>query len=141
MRVFGSWRFCGSASLLTAAVVIWVGVFLLSWPSSGSEGYSAFSMVEAPHAEQPADGHQIEGNYLAVFAEEDEAWDELPKNARPLRALVYLLFFGLAFVWLGVCGWKRRRPQVCSPISYPFHSVVCLHQRRSVATLLGVFRL
>jgi hypothetical protein len=141
MRVFGSWRFCGSASLLTAAVVLWVGVFLLSWPSSGSEGYSAFSMVEAPHAEQPADGHQIEGNHLAVFAGDDEARKILPKNAGLLRALVFALFFGLAFGWLGVCGCMRRRAEVFSSIGYPFHSVVHLHQRRSVASLLGVFRL
>jgi hypothetical protein len=81
-------------------------------------------MAGAPHTEQAADGygHQIDGNYLAVFAEEDEAGDRLPKNAELLRALVSVLYFGLALGWLGVSG-------------------VHLHQRRAVATLLGVFLL
>jgi len=78
--------------------------------------------VGAPHAEQLANGygHRIDGNYLAVFATEDKAGEKLPKNATLLRALVFVLFFGLAFVWLGVCGWVRRRPEVCSPIRCGF---------------------
>jgi hypothetical protein len=143
MRDYSSWRFTGSASLLTAAVLLWIGVFLLSWPASGAEVSSAFTMVDTPHAEQLAGGYErpIGGNYPAVFAEEDEAGQMLPKNATLLRALSFVLFFGLAFVRVGASGWKHRGPEVGSPIGCRFHSVVHLHQRRAVATLLGVFRL
>jgi hypothetical protein len=143
MRVFSSWRFPRCASPLTTAVLLWVGVFLFCWPSSGSELSAAFTLAGVPHAEQAANGsgHQIDGNYLAVFAAEDEAKDKLPRNATLLRTLVFVLFFGTALGWLGVSSWMRRRPEVCSPIRCCFHCVVHLHQRRAVATLLGVFRL
>jgi Na+/H+-dicarboxylate symporter len=144
MRVFSSWRFTRCASPLTTAVLLWLGVFLLCWPSSGFEVSPAFTVAGAPHAEQAANGfsgHQIDGNYFAVFAAEDEAKDKLPRNATLLRTLVFVLFFGTALRWLGVSSWMRRRPEVCSPIRCWFHSMVHLHQRRAVATLLGVFRL
>ena len=144
MRVFSSWQFAGSASPLTIAVLLWVGVFLLCWLSSGSELSAAFTLAGVPHAEQAAkgsSGHHIDGNYLAVFATEDEAKDKLPRNATLLRTFVFVLFFGTALGWLGVSGWMRRRAEVCSAIRCWFHCVVHLHQRRAVATLLGAFRL
>jgi hypothetical protein len=143
MRAFSSWRFTRCASLLTTAVLLWVGGFLLCWPSNGSEVSAAFTLAGAPHAEQAANGfgHQMDGNYFVVFAAEDEAKDKLPRNATLLRMLVFMLFFATALGWLGVSGWMRRRPEVCSPIRCWFHCVVHLHQRRAVATLLGVFRL
>ena|SRR5215208_6492226 len=143
MRVFSSWRFTRSASLLTTAVLLWLGALLLSWPGSGSEVSTAFSMADAPHAEQAANGygHPIDGTYLVMFADDDEAAKKLPKNAALLRALVIVLFFGLALGWIVVSGWRRRRLEGCSMMGCLFHSVVHLHQRRAVATLLGVFLL
>jgi hypothetical protein len=144
MRVYSSWRFTCSASLLITASLLYVGIFLLCWPASGSEGSAASSMAGTPHAEQAASGygHQIDGNYLAEFGAEDEAGEKLPKNAALLRALVFVLFFGLALGWLPMASvWMRRRLEVCSPIRCWFHSMVRQHQRRAVATLLGVFRL
>jgi hypothetical protein len=143
MRVYSSRRFTGSASLLTTAVLLWLGAFLFCWPASGSDVSAASTMAATPHAEQAASayGHPIDGTYLAVFAEEDGAGKKLPKNAALLRALVFVLFIGLALGWLVVSGWMRRRPEVCSLIGCRFHSVVHLHQRRAVATLLEVFQL
>ena len=143
MRVFSSWRFTRCASLLTTAVLLWLGIFLLCWPSSGSEVSAAFTLAGAPHGEQGANGfgHQMDGNYFVVFAAEDEAKDKLPRNATLLRTLVFVLFFWTALRWLGVSSLMRRRAEVCSPIRWWFHCVVHLHQRRAVATLLGVFRL
>jgi hypothetical protein len=144
MRVYSSsWRFTRCASLLTTAVLIWFGVFLLSWPVSGSDVYAVSTMAGAPHVEQAANGYgdPIDANYLAVFAAEGEAGNKLPKNAVLLRALVFVLFFGLALGWIVVSGWRGRRPEVCSLVKCWFHSVVGLHQRRGVATLLGIFRL
>jgi hypothetical protein len=143
MRVFSSWQFAGSASLLTTAVLLWLGVFLFCWPSSGSELSAAFTVAGAPHVEQAANGsgHQIAGNHFAVFAAEDEAKDKLPRNATLLRTLVFVLFFGTALGLLEVSSWMRPRAEVCSPIRCWFHCVVHLNQRRAVATLLGVFRL
>jgi len=144
MRVFSSWRFAGSASLLTTAVLVFLGAFLLSWPASGSDLSAAFTLAGAPHGEQAAkgsSGHHIAGNYFAVFAAEDEAKDKLPRNATLLGTLIFVLFFGTALGWLGVSSWMRCRHEVCLPIRCCFHCVVHLHQRRAVATLLGVFRL
>jgi len=141
MRVFSSWRFAGSASLLSTAVVLCFGAFLLSWSASGSEVFPVLTMVGATHAEQVANGHPIDGQYPAMFAEEDEVSDQLPKNAMLLRTLVLVYFFGPALGWLVASGWTRSRPEVTSLFRCCFHSTVRLHQRRAVATLLGVFRL
>jgi hypothetical protein len=127
MRVFSSGQFAGSASLLTTAVLLCLVPFLLSWPASGSE--------------QVANGHPIDGQYLAMLAEEDEGRDKLPKNAMLLRTLVLVFFYGPALGWLLASGWRGSRPEVTSPIRCCFHSMVHLHQRRTVATLLEVFRL
>jgi hypothetical protein len=145
MKLYSLWCYTRCAPLLrtilTTGVLLCLGAFLLSWPASGSEVSTAFSMANAPHAEQAANGYgvPIAGNYLAVLAEEDEAGEKLPKNAALLRALVFVLFFGLALGWQVVSGWRRRRPEGCSLIRCCFHSIVRLHQRRRIATLLGVF--
>ena len=143
MRVFSSWRFAGSTALLTTAVLLLcLGAFLLSWPpASGSEHSAVLTMADAPHTEQVANAHQIDGQYPAVFAEEDEVSDALPKNAMLLRTLVVVYFFGPALGWLVACGWIRAKPEVTALMRCCFHCMVRLHQRRTVATLLGVFRL
>jgi hypothetical protein len=143
MRLISSWWFTRSASLLTTGVLLWLGAFLFCWPASGSEAAAAFTGADTPYAEQPANGngHPIDGTYLAVFALESEAGKELPKNAALLRALVFVLFFGLALGWIVGSGWRRRRPEVCSLIRCCFLSIVRLHQRRAITAVLGVFRL
>jgi hypothetical protein len=80
MRVFSSWQFAGSTSLLTIAVLLCLVPFLLSWPANGSE--------------QEANGLPIDGQYAAILAEEDQVSDQLPKNAMLLRTLVLALFIG-----------------------------------------------
>jgi hypothetical protein len=141
MRVRSSWRFAGSEWLLTTAVVLCLGAFLLSWSASGSEVFPVLTMVGATHAEQGANGHQIDGQYPAMFAEEDKVRDELAKNAMLLSTLVLVLFFGPVLGWLMASGWTRSRPEDNSQMRCCFHSKVSLHQRRAVATLLEVFRL
>jgi hypothetical protein len=99
-------------------------------------------MVGASHAEQVANGLPVDGKYPAMFAEDDEGRDELPKNAVLLRMLVLALFSGPALGWLLLAsGWRGSRLEVTSLMRCCFHSMVHLHQRRAVATLLGVFRL
>jgi hypothetical protein len=127
MRVFSSWQFAGSAWLLSTAVLLCLGAFLLSWPASGSE--------------QVANGQQIDGQYLAMFAEEDQVRNELPKNAMLLSKLVLVYFFGPALGWVLASGWGGSRPEDTSLSRCSFHSTAPLHQRRAVATVLGVFRL
>jgi hypothetical protein len=141
MRVFSSWRFAGSASLLTTAVLLCLGAFLLSWSASGTEVSAALTMKGVPHAEQAANGHPIDGKYPAMFAEEGEVRDQLPKNAMLLGTLVLVLFYGPVLGWLLASGWRGSRPEDTSPIRCCFHCMFRLHQRRAVATLLGVFRL
>jgi hypothetical protein len=141
MRVFSSLRLASSASLLTTAVLLCLGAFLLSYSASGSELSAVLTIVGVPHAEQVANGHQIDGQYPAMLANEDEGSDQLPKNAMLLRTLVLVYFFGPALGWLLACGWIRGKPEVTSLMRCCFHCMVRLHQRRTVATLLGVFRL
>jgi hypothetical protein len=127
MRVFSSWQFAGSTSLLTTAVLVCLGAFLLSWTASGSE--------------QVAKGHPIDGKYPAMLAEEDQVSSKLPKNAMLLRTLVLVLFYGPALGWLVACGWRGSRPEDTSLMRCCYHSMVHLHQRRTVATVVGVFQL
>jgi hypothetical protein len=141
MRVFSSLRLASSASLLTTAVLLCLGAFLLSYSASGSELSAVLTIVGVHHAEQVANGHQIDGQYPAMLANEDEGSDQLPKNAMHLRTLVLVYFFGPALGWLLACGWIRGKPEVTSLMRCCFHCMVRLHQRRTVATLLGVFRL
>jgi hypothetical protein len=143
MRLYNSWRFTRSASLPTTTILLCLGVFLLCWPASGTEVSAALTMADAPPAEQAHNGDEqpLDGDYIAVFAAEGEAGEKLPKNAALLRTLVLLLFFGPVLGWIVVSGWMRRSPEICSTIRCWFHSVVHLHQRRAVATLLEVFRL
>jgi hypothetical protein len=119
MRVFSSWQFAGSASLLTTAVLLCLVPFLLSWPASGSE--------------QVANGYPIDGQYLAMLAEEDKGSDELPKDAMLLTMLVLVYFFGPALGWLLASDWRGSRPLDNSPIRCCFHSMVHLHQRRELS--------
>jgi hypothetical protein len=141
MRVFSSRQFAGSALLLTTAVVLCLGTLLLSHSASESELSVALTMVGAPHAEPVANGHPIEGKYPAMLAEEDEVSDGLPKNAVLLSALVLVYFYGPALGWLLVSGWRGSRPEDTSPIMCCSHSIVHLYQRRTVASLLEVFRM
>jgi hypothetical protein len=144
MRLSSSWRFTRSSWLLRTTILLCLSVFLLSWSASGSEVSAALTVAEASFAEQSADqdGYPIDGTYLAVFAQEDEAGEQLPKNSVLLRTLVLVLFFGPVLWWLVVSGWMRCRREVCSPIRCWFHSMIHLHQRRGVATLfLGVLLL
>ena len=142
MRVFSYWRFAGSASLVTTAVLLCFGAFLLSWFVSGSEASAVLTVVGVPHSEQVADGLPMEGKYPAVFAdEEDEGSDGLPKNAVLLRTLVLALFYGPPLGWLLASDSRGSRPGITSLCRCCYHCMVRLHQRRAVASLLGVFRL
>jgi hypothetical protein len=131
------------AALLSTAVLLCLGALLLSWPASESELSAVLTVVGAPHAEQVVNGHPIDGQYPGMVAdEEDEGRDQLPKNAMLLlRTLVVVLFYGSALGWLLASAARGSRPEVTSPFRCCFHCMVRLHQRRGVATLLGVFRL
>jgi hypothetical protein len=134
--------------LLVAGIAIFcLGIslpFLATNATSTTEVPSAPAGKALGDSDQRSDngyGYSLDGDYLAVFAEEDEAGGKHPKNTVLLGTLVLVFLLGLARGWLGVSGWMRRKPEACSSIGGYFHSVVHLHQRRGVATLSGVFRL
>ena len=143
MRVFSSWWFAGSASLLKTAILVCLGTYLLSWAENGSELSAALAIVGTSRVEQAANGQQIDGQYPAMFTnEEDEVSDQLPKNAMLLRTLVLVLFYGPALGWLLLASsWRGSRPAVTPLSRCSFLSIVHMHQRRAVATLLGLFLL
>ena len=76
-----------------------------------------------------------------MLAKEDEVSGELPKNAMHLSTLFLVYFYGPAMGWLVACSWRGSRPEHISLKRCCFHCMVHLHQRRAVATVLGVFRL
>ena len=148
MRLFRSWRFAHPASFLTIAILLCLGVggFLFcgaAVPKSEVSAALTLTMAGTPHAEQVADGYgsPIDGNYLAMTAEDGELSDKLPVGATLLTALVLVAFFETALGWLLAFARTRRRSQLPSLIGRWSRSMVRLHRRRAVATLLGVFRL
>jgi hypothetical protein len=143
MRRFSSWRLTRSTSLLRTIILLCLGVCFLSWSAGGSLVSTTLVGAGAPFAEQStnSDGYPTEDYYPARVAAEGEAREKLPKNATLLRTMVLVFFFGSVLGWLLASDLMRRRPEVCSPIKCCFHSMVHLHQRRAVATLLGVSRL
>jgi hypothetical protein len=123
---FRPWRSSHPASLLTIALVLWLGAFLFYWAAVPKSEASRASLTTAgaPHTGHVANGYEppIDGNYLAVSADEDELGDELPPNAMLLTVLVFVHSYGTVM-------------RCCLP------SIGRRHQRRPVPALLEVLRL
>jgi hypothetical protein len=123
--LFRSWRFVRPALLVTIAIGPCLGAFLFYWAAvPKSEPSSALTTAGAPYAGHVANGYRppIDGNYLAVSADEGELGVKLPPNATLLTVLVLVYFYGTV---MGCC----------------LPSISRRHQRRPVPALLGVFRL
>jgi hypothetical protein len=139
------------ASLLAASGMavgmLALALFLVSFLSWYTNGFEASADLAVVHAARPVhvvrDGnqHSIGRTAPTAFAEETETTDELPVNAGLLMALL------LGFLY-GPIRWGRDSassalpvPRASLPASCRLYSIVCFLQRRSVATLSGVFRL
>jgi hypothetical protein len=136
-----SWRFAHPASLLTMAIVLCLGAFLFySATVPKSEASAVLTTAGATYAEQAANdyGRPIDGNYLAVSAEGGDLSDELPPNAALLTALVRVVFYGTVLGRLLAFARTRRSSEVSSLVGRRLHPIAWLHQRRTVAALLGV---
>jgi hypothetical protein len=148
MRCFWSRRFAHPASLPTIAIVLCLGAFLFSflfyWAAvPKSEPSAALTTAGAPHAEQVANGYglPIDGSYLAVSAEEGGLDDKPPPNATLLTKLVLVFPYGTILGWPLAFARMRRSSEVSSLVGRRLHAIVRLRQRRTLAALLGVFRL
>ncbi len=135
-----SWRFARIASLVTAVSLLCLGTFL-SLSTTGADVPASLMVAASPHVIHGANGHTIEGTYLAVLADDAEGSDEVPVHAELLTTLLLVVVFGTALGWLLAFGWTRLRCQVLSLIGSCFPSIGRRHQRRPLGALLGVFRL
>jgi hypothetical protein len=140
MKSLRSWRFARIASLVTAVSLLCSGTFL-SLPTTGADVPASLVMAGSPHVVHGANGHTIDGPYLAALADDAEGSDEVPVHAALLTTLLLVVFFGTVLGWLLAFGQTRLGCQVPSLIGSCFHSIGRRHQRRPLGALLGIFRL
>ena len=134
----GRSRFVARFGSLGLALLLYLGIFLLPLPASGSEVPSALAMANSPglHLATNGNPHPLDGTYLVAPAEEAEDGEKSPLNAELLTMLLLALCFGLSVGWL--LRNAQRQGAFCS-----LAGVV----RSSFGTLcedlpfLGVFRL
>lgn len=138
MGLFKAWRFARGVSLV-AAVLLCLGVLLLSLPATGSEMPSALGMADSPHVDQGANGngYPLDGTYYClVSAEEAEDAQEDPLNAELLTMLLLAASFGATLGWL-LTNAQRQGALLCSlGVVRPSLATDC-----EDSPFLGVFRL
>ena len=101
MRSFGSRRFTRVASLVAAAFVLCLGIFL-SWPAAGSSVTAHTTVTGSLHVDRgySGGGHQMDVAYLAVASDEVDDSSKAPVNAGLLTAVLLAACFAAAVGWL-----------------------------------------
>ena len=109
MRSFGSRRFTRGASLVAAAFVLCLGIFL-SWPAAGSSVAAHTTAAGSLHVDRgySGGGHQMDVGYLAVAADEVDDSSKAPVNASLLTAVLLAACFAAAVGWLLSNGAGQR---------------------------------
>ena len=108
MRFFRSGRYAHVASRLAIVLLLCVGALFSLLPTRLGVP-TAPTTADSSQVDKGADGHPLDGSYLAVPPEEAEDVDEGPVNADLLSALFLLaLSFRATFVWSLANGWWHR---------------------------------
>ena len=99
MRSFGSRRFARGSSLVAAAFLLCLGIFL-SWPAGSS--VTAHTLAGAPHVDRgySGGGHQMDVKYFAVASDEVDDSNKAPVNAGLLTAVLLAASIAAAVGWL-----------------------------------------
>jgi hypothetical protein len=122
---------------LVVAFLVYLGVFFLPLPATGSEAPSALATANLSRVdlETNENAPPLDGTYLIALGDEAEDGEKSPLKSELLTMLLLTLYFGLSVGWL--LRNAQRQGALCS--------LAVVH--RSFATTcedlpsLGVFRL
>ena len=130
-------RYVARFGWLVVAFLVYLGVFLLPLPATGSEVPSDLDMANLPRVDQATNGNglQLDGTYLVAFGDETEIGEKSPLNAELLTMLLLTLFFGLSVGWL-LRNAQRQGALSSLAVVHPSFATTC-----EDLTYLGVFRL
>ena len=130
-------RYVARFGSLVVAFLVYLGVFLLPLPATGSEVPSDLDMASLPRVDQATNGNgqQLDGTYLVAPGEEAEDGEKSPLSAELLTMLLLTLCFGLSVGWL--LRNAQRQGTLCSlAFVHPSFATTC-----EDLPSLGVFRL
>jgi hypothetical protein len=134
-------RYVARAGSLVVAFLLCLGVFLLPWPTTGSEVGSevpsalAMANLSRLDLETNGNGHPLDGTYVVAPAEEAEGGEKSPLKAELLTMLLLALSFGATVGWL--LRNAQRQGALCSLAAvHPSFATTC-----EDLPFLGVFRL
>jgi hypothetical protein len=122
---------------LVVAFLVYLGVFFLPLPATGSEVPSALAMANLPSLGQTTNGNGqlLDGTYLVALGDEAEDGEKSPLKSELLTMVLLTLYFGLSFGWL--LKNAHRQGALCSlAVVHPSFPTTC-----EDLPSLGVFRL
>jgi hypothetical protein len=95
-------RYVARFGSLVVAFLVYLGVFFLPLPATGSEVPSALAMANLSHLDQATNGNGqlLDGTYLLALGDEAEDADKDPLKSELLTMLLLTLCFGLSVGWL-----------------------------------------
>jgi len=131
-------RYVARFGSLVVAFLLYLGVFFLPLPATGSEVPSALAMANSPrvHLETNGNGQLLDGTYLLAPAEEAEDGGKSPLKSELLTMLLLLtLCFGLSVGWLLRNGQRQGALRSLAFV-HPSFATTC-----EDLPFLGVFRL
>jgi hypothetical protein len=107
-------RYVARFGSLVVAFLVYLGVFFLPLPATGSEVPSALAMANLPRVdlETNGNGQLLDGTYLVALAEEAEDAEKDPLKSELLTMLLLTLCFGLSVGWL--LRYAQRQGALCS---------------------------
>jgi hypothetical protein len=137
LRCEHRFRYVARFGSLVVAFLLYLGVFLLPLPASGSEVPSALAMANMSRLdlETNGNGQLLDGTYLVALGDEAEDGEKSPLKAELLTMLLLTLCFGLSVGWL--LRNTQRQGALCSlAVVHPSFATAC-----EDLPSLGVFRL
>jgi hypothetical protein len=130
-------RYVACFGSLVVAFLVYLGVFFLPLPATGSEVPSALAMANLSRVDQATNGNGqlLDGTYLVALGEEAEDGEKSPLKAELLTMLLLTLSFGLSVGWL-LRNAQRQGASSSLAVVHPSFATT-----REVLPSLGVFRL
>jgi hypothetical protein len=130
-------RYVAGFGSLVVAFLVYLGVFLLPLPATGSEVPSALATANLSRVDQATNGtgQLLDGTYLVALGDEAEDGEKHPLKAELLTMLLLTLYFGLSVGWL---LRNAQRQGALSSLAFvdPSFATMC-----EDLPSLGVFRL
>jgi hypothetical protein len=107
-------RYVARFGSLVVASLVYLGVFLLPLPATGSEVPSALAMANLSRVdlETNGNGQLLDGTYLVALGDEAEDGEKSPLKAELLTMLLLTVCFGLSVGWL--LRNAQRQGALCS---------------------------